>query len=263
MVDAARQQNWDPSIQALVVFPDVIDRLNSNIRWTTELGNAFLAQQADVMHAVQRMRAEARAASKLNATTQETIATDTPCRVYCEPRIPIGPSPSHILAEAALIPLDSFLRTQSRFTRYADDIHIFCDTYEDAQAAIFAVADFLDRHQKLSLNRQKTDVKTSIEFSSAAGRMMIDDPINKAEERMLSAIRKSLQDSGEIEEEDYSTIQLSDLDKADSAAFSPSLIESVLEGYLAGQGTFLRLRWFLRRLGQIGAPGGVNSLRRI
>ena len=77
LVDAARQQNWDPSIQALVVFPDVIDRLNSNIRWTTDVGNAFLAQQADVMNAVQRMRAEARAAGKLNSTTQETIATDT------------------------------------------------------------------------------------------------------------------------------------------------------------------------------------------
>ncbi|MGA2878120.1 MAG: DUF3300 domain-containing protein [Bryobacteraceae bacterium] len=77
LVDAARQQNWDASIQALVVFPDVIDRLNSNIHWTTDLGNAFLAQQADVMNALQRMRAEARAAGRLNSTTQETIATDT------------------------------------------------------------------------------------------------------------------------------------------------------------------------------------------
>jgi len=77
LVDAARQQNWDPSIQALVVFPDVIDRLNSNIRWTTDLGNAFLAQQADVMNAVQHMRAEARSAGRLNSNTEETIATDT------------------------------------------------------------------------------------------------------------------------------------------------------------------------------------------
>jgi hypothetical protein len=77
LVDAARQQNWDPSIQALVVFPDVIERLNSNIRWTTDLGNAFLSQQADVMNAVQRLRADARAAGKLNSNTQETIATDT------------------------------------------------------------------------------------------------------------------------------------------------------------------------------------------
>src|SRR5579864_3005473 len=58
LVDAARQQNWDASIQALVVFPDVINRLNSDIRWTTDLGNAFLAQQADVMNAVQTMRAQ-------------------------------------------------------------------------------------------------------------------------------------------------------------------------------------------------------------
>ena len=77
LVDAARQQNWDASIQALVVFPDVIERLSSNIRWTTDLGNAFLAQQADVMDAVQHMRAQARAAGKLNSNPQETVTTQT------------------------------------------------------------------------------------------------------------------------------------------------------------------------------------------
>ena len=41
LADAARQQNWDASIQALVVFPDVLNRLNSDIQWTTDLGNAF------------------------------------------------------------------------------------------------------------------------------------------------------------------------------------------------------------------------------
>jgi hypothetical protein len=77
LVDAARRQNWDPSIQALVVFPDVLNRLNSDIRWTTDLGNAFLAQQADVMSAVQHMRAEARANGKLNSNSQETVTTQT------------------------------------------------------------------------------------------------------------------------------------------------------------------------------------------
>jgi hypothetical protein len=77
LVDAARQQNWDPSIQALVVFPDVLNRLNSDIRWTTDLGNAFLAQQADVMHAVQRLRAQAQASGKLNSTPQETVTTQS------------------------------------------------------------------------------------------------------------------------------------------------------------------------------------------
>jgi hypothetical protein len=77
LVEAARQQNWDASVQALVVFPDVVGRLNSDIRWTTDLGNAFLAQQADVMNAVQSMRAQARAAGKLNSTPQETVTTQT------------------------------------------------------------------------------------------------------------------------------------------------------------------------------------------
>lgn len=77
LVDAARQQSWDASIQALVVFPDVLNRLNSNVRWTTDLGNAFLAQQADVMNAVQRMRAQARAEGKLSSNPQETVTTQT------------------------------------------------------------------------------------------------------------------------------------------------------------------------------------------
>jgi len=76
LVDAARQQNWDPSIQALVIFPDVLTRLASDIRWTTDIGNAFLAQQADVMSAVQRMRAQAQASGKLRSNGQQTVTTE-------------------------------------------------------------------------------------------------------------------------------------------------------------------------------------------
>src|ERR1035438_8644868 len=63
LMQAAQQQIWDASVQALVAFPDVLARLNDDIRWTTDLGNAFLAQQPDVMSAIQRMRDSARAAS--------------------------------------------------------------------------------------------------------------------------------------------------------------------------------------------------------
>ncbi len=77
LVEAAKQQNWDPSIQALVVFPDVVARLNSDIRWTTDLGNAFLAQQGDVMNAVQRLRSQASQAGKLQSNSQVTVTTQT------------------------------------------------------------------------------------------------------------------------------------------------------------------------------------------
>ena len=73
LMDAARQQNWDPSVQAIVAFPNVLDLLNRDIRWTTDLGNAFLAQQADVMDAVQRMRARARDNGRLATTPQQTV----------------------------------------------------------------------------------------------------------------------------------------------------------------------------------------------
>lgn len=72
---AAKKQNWDPSVQALVVLPDVLTRLNQDISWTTDLGNAYLAQPADVMNAVQRMRAKAEANGKLKSTPQEAVNT--------------------------------------------------------------------------------------------------------------------------------------------------------------------------------------------
>jgi hypothetical protein len=61
LTDAARQQDWDPSVQALVVFPSVLEMLDKNLRWTTDLGNAFLAQEQDVMDAIQRQRQAAQA----------------------------------------------------------------------------------------------------------------------------------------------------------------------------------------------------------
>lgn len=75
LTEAAQQQNWDPSVQALMVFPDVVKRLNDDVTWTTNLGNAFLAQQQDVMDAVQRMRLKAQQAGKLASTPQETVST--------------------------------------------------------------------------------------------------------------------------------------------------------------------------------------------
>ncbi len=74
---AAQQQNWDPSVQALVAFPDVVALLNRNIQWTTDLGNAFLGQQSEVMSAIQTLRAEARQQGQLESTPQWSVNTQT------------------------------------------------------------------------------------------------------------------------------------------------------------------------------------------
>jgi hypothetical protein len=73
LTSAARQQSWDPSVQALVAFPDAMALLSRDIHWTTDLGNAFLAQQADVMNAVQVMRERAQQNGRLQSTPQETV----------------------------------------------------------------------------------------------------------------------------------------------------------------------------------------------
>src|SRR6476619_328933 len=60
LADAVAKQPWDPSIQAMAGLPQVVKRLTNDIQWTTDLGNAFLAQQSDVMNAIQRMRVKAK-----------------------------------------------------------------------------------------------------------------------------------------------------------------------------------------------------------
>jgi hypothetical protein len=90
-MDAAKQQSWDPSIQALVAFPDILDILGHDIRWTTDLGNAFLAQQADVMNAIQTMRARAQQSGSLQSTPQQTVSTqyqDGQSAIQIEPANP-------------------------------------------------------------------------------------------------------------------------------------------------------------------------------
>jgi hypothetical protein len=77
LVNAARQQNWDPSVQALVVFPEVLAKLNYDIHWTTDLGNAFLAQRADVMNAVQQMRTDAQTDGTLQSNGYQTVSDQT------------------------------------------------------------------------------------------------------------------------------------------------------------------------------------------
>src|SRR5438105_106934 len=74
---AVAKQPWDPSIQSLVEFPDVVQRTAGNIQWTTDLGNAFLSQQSDVMDAVQRMRAKAQGTGNLKTSAQQVVKTET------------------------------------------------------------------------------------------------------------------------------------------------------------------------------------------
>ena len=73
--DAVMKEPWDPTVQALAALPDVVKRLSDDIQWTTDLGNAVLAQQSDVMNAVQRMRAKAQEKGNLKSNEQMKVET--------------------------------------------------------------------------------------------------------------------------------------------------------------------------------------------
>lgn len=70
---AAGKQDWDNSVKSLVAVPDVLDTMSTQIEWTQKLGDAVLAQQPDVMDAVQRLRSRAEANSKLTSTSQQRV----------------------------------------------------------------------------------------------------------------------------------------------------------------------------------------------
>ena len=71
--DALDRMNWDLSVKALAPFPQVLSMMAERPEWTEKLGEAFLAQQADVMDSVQRLRAKAQAAGNLRSTPEQRV----------------------------------------------------------------------------------------------------------------------------------------------------------------------------------------------
>ena len=84
---AMQQQPWDPSVKSLTAFPQVLSMMDEHLGWTQKLGDAFLAQQQDVMATVQTLRAKAQAAGYLQSTSQQTVIVE-PQVIRIEPATP-------------------------------------------------------------------------------------------------------------------------------------------------------------------------------
>jgi hypothetical protein len=75
-VKAVASGPWDPSVQSLVAFPQVLATMASKPDWVSQLGNAFLAQPNDVMDSVQHLRKQAQAAGNLNTSSQQKVVVE-------------------------------------------------------------------------------------------------------------------------------------------------------------------------------------------
>ena len=76
LVKELQPKDWDPSIKALVQFPDVLETMSDKLDWTQKLGDAFLAQQDEVLDEIQFLRQKAEAAGNLKSNKQQTVSTE-------------------------------------------------------------------------------------------------------------------------------------------------------------------------------------------
>ena len=74
-VNQAASQPWDPSVQSLVGFPNVLNMMSDQLDWTQNLGDAFLAQERDVIDSIQRLRRQAQQAGNLKSSPQQNVVT--------------------------------------------------------------------------------------------------------------------------------------------------------------------------------------------
>ena len=77
LAKALDDKKWDPSIKALVQFPDVLKTMSDKLDWTQNLGDAFLAQQDEVMDEIQLLRRKADEAGNLESNDKQKVTKDT------------------------------------------------------------------------------------------------------------------------------------------------------------------------------------------
>lgn len=88
LMQAVDKQTWDASVKALTQFPSVLDNMAKNLSWTSSLGEAFHGQQAEVMTAIQTLRAKAKAAGNLKTSSQVTVVQQSPQVIVIQPTNP-------------------------------------------------------------------------------------------------------------------------------------------------------------------------------
>ena len=107
LAQALQSQPWDASVKSLVPFPDVLKMMNEQLEWTQQVGDAVLAQQADVLNAVQVLRNRAQQAGQLQSGPQQTITVvqNVPAPVQATaPSLDGGAPSGAVLTTAAAAP---------------------------------------------------------------------------------------------------------------------------------------------------------------
>src|SRR5262249_60404186 len=76
LTDALEKEDWDASVKSLVNFPQVLAMMSEKLDLTTQIGDAFISQQADVMNTVQKLRAKAQKEGNLKSNEQQGVKVE-------------------------------------------------------------------------------------------------------------------------------------------------------------------------------------------
>lgn len=168
--------------------------------------------------------------------------------------VPIGPHAIHLIAEASLIPIDNSMKSIGLdFIRYIDDIVIFCNSEKEAKSALSIAASTLDKQQRLMLQKHKTKFYEPDEFQSLCKDMIEDRPIDENEKRLLGIIYRYTGGNP------YLSITYNNIKSEDWEQFSDQIVSGIIKEYLSkDEIDYIRLRWFYRRLAQVGHPGALD-----
>lgn len=170
--------------------------------------------------------------------------------------IPVGPHSTHLIAEAALIPIDNSLKYNGiNYCRYMDDFVAFCNTEIECRIILNKVAEILDKQERLILQRHKTKIFRIREFLEECETQLNYEPLNDVEDKIINIIKSHLDDGPYTKK-----INWDGLEAEYKEFFSKMYFDEIIEGYLQEQPTpnYSKLKWFYRRLSQLGVPFAID-----
>jgi len=171
--------------------------------------------------------------------------------------VPVGPHAAHLLAEVSLVPLDNMLSgAYPQYCRFIDDVHIFCKSPAEAHVALYELANTLDGALRLWTSGRKTRLMPSQQFLEMANANVKKDNLRNEERRVLEIVQ-------EVVGSPYSFASFEEVSDTDREALGPEVVDVVLAEYLnTNEPDYAKIRWLLRRLTQVGAPGAVDFVIR-
>lgn len=199
LATALQDIDWDPSVKALIVLPNIVQMMDSNLQWAEQLGDAFIGQQAEVMDAIQRLRKQALAAGTLRSSPSQTVTTEDDT-IAIEPTNP----------DVWYVPIYNPMNTYGTwpYPDYPPDYftpdHVFGESLVDFDIGVFTVSDLFFIHH-FDFRHHRIDIDDRRFRFLNGGRKMIKpgiwafDPVHRhGVPHHALELRRSARGSGQV-----------------------------------------------------------------